>query len=66
MLDGLSRSASVVAVREAELFFVSRVKFEESTRQHPEIYKHLVALLASRLPGIPLRGPGKRTLAEGR
>src|SRR6476469_427136 len=36
MLDGLPRSASVVAVRVSELLFVSRVKFEESTRKNPE------------------------------
>ena len=74
MLDGLSRSASVVAVRDAELSFVSRVKFEESTKKYPEVYKHLVALLASRLretDGIlaaesflPLKGRVALTLLE--
>jgi CRP/FNR family cyclic AMP-dependent transcriptional regulator len=74
MLDGLSRSASVVAVRDAELCFISRAKFEESTRQHPEIYKHLVALLASRLREtdsviaaesfLPLKGRVAVTLLE--
>jgi CRP-like cAMP-binding protein len=49
MLDGLPRSASVVAVRDAQLTFISRAKFDETTRQHPEIYQHLVALLAARL-----------------
>ena len=74
MLDGLSRSASVVAVRDAELSFVSRVKFEESTKKYPEVYKHHVALLASRLretDGIlaaesflPLKGRVALTLLE--
>jgi CRP/FNR family cyclic AMP-dependent transcriptional regulator len=49
MLDGLPRSASVVAVRDSELQFVSRAKFEEIARKYPDVYKHLVSLLASRL-----------------
>src|SRR6478609_1973915 len=49
LLDGLPRSASVVAVRASELMFVSRAKFEEYTGKYPEVYKHLVSLLASRL-----------------
>lgn len=74
MLDGRSRSASVVAVRDAELSFISRAKFEESTSKYPEVYKHLVALLASRLREtdavlaaesfLPLRGRVAVTLLE--
>ena len=33
MLDGLPRSASVVGVRDAELLFISRAKFEDVTDQ---------------------------------
>ncbi len=74
MLDGLPRSASVVAVRNSELYFVSRARFDECTRKSPEIYKHLVVLLASRLREtddviaaesfLPLKGRVALTLLE--
>ena len=49
MIDGRPRSASVVAVREAALSFLSRAAFDVFARKHPEVYQTLVALLASRL-----------------
>lgn len=49
LLDGRPRSASVVAIRDCELSFVSRNVFEECPAEHPEIYKYLVNVLASRL-----------------
>src|SRR5262245_1297070 len=49
MIDGQPRSASVFAIRDCELSFISRKDFEEYTRQHPEIYGYLVTVLASRL-----------------
>jgi CRP/FNR family transcriptional regulator, cyclic AMP receptor protein len=49
MIDGLPRSASVVAVTAAELSFVSRAAFMDCTNQHPEIYHYLTSLLANRL-----------------
>ena len=49
IIDGRPRSASVVAVRQAALKFLSRAAFEEFTRSYPEVYKYLVKLLASRL-----------------
>ena len=49
MIDGRPRSASVVAVREAALSFLSRAAFDAFARKHPEVYQTLVALLASRL-----------------
>jgi CRP/FNR family transcriptional regulator, cyclic AMP receptor protein len=49
IIDGLPRSASVVAVRPTSLSFLSRAAFEEFARKHPEIYKSLVTLLAARL-----------------
>ncbi len=48
-IDGRPRSASVVAVREAALSFLSRAAFDAFARKHPEVFKTLVALLASRL-----------------
>ena len=49
MLDEGPRSASVFAVRECELSFISRRVFEERTIRHPEIYQYLVNVLATRL-----------------
>ncbi|HEX4041952.1 MAG TPA: cyclic nucleotide-binding domain-containing protein, partial [Xanthobacteraceae bacterium] len=47
IIDGLPRSASVVAVRAAALSFLSRAAFEDFARQHPDIYKSLVTLIAA-------------------
>jgi CRP-like cAMP-binding protein len=49
MIDGRSRSASVVAVRPAALSFLSRDAFKTFAKKHPEIYEYLVMLLAGRL-----------------
>jgi CRP/FNR family transcriptional regulator, cyclic AMP receptor protein len=49
IIDGLPRSATVVAVRDAGVSFLSRAEFEAFADQHPELYKSLVRLLAQRL-----------------
>jgi CRP/FNR family cyclic AMP-dependent transcriptional regulator len=49
ILDGLPRSASVVALTDCELCFVSRTNFEHYASQHPEIYRYLIKVLAARL-----------------
>jgi CRP-like cAMP-binding protein len=49
MIDGSARSASVTALRESKLCFVSRSAFEACGRQHPEMHQHLMVLLARRL-----------------
>jgi CRP-like cAMP-binding protein len=74
MIDGLPRSASVVAVRHAALSFLNRSAFDKFAAGHPEIYKSLVNLLASRLREadawiaagsfLPLRGRVACTLLE--
>jgi CRP/FNR family transcriptional regulator, cyclic AMP receptor protein len=74
MIDGLPRSAAVVAVRDSELSFLSRAAFETFAQQHPEVYKTLVTLLARRLREtdttiaagsfLPLRGRVAATLLE--
>jgi CRP/FNR family transcriptional regulator, cyclic AMP receptor protein len=74
IIDGLPRSASVVAVRDASLHFLSRAAFEEFAKAHPEVYKSLVTLLAGRLREtdaviaagsfLPLRGRVALTLLE--
>ena len=49
MLDGTPRSASVSALRESKLCFISRPAFEAFADSHPELYRHGMILLAGRL-----------------
>ena len=49
MIDGRPRSASVSALRDCKLSFVSRSAFEAVAEKNPEISKHLLNLLAARL-----------------
>jgi len=74
MIDGLPRSASVVAVRHASLSFLSRAAFEVFAQKHPEVYQSLVRILATRLREtdtviaagsfLPLKGRVASTLLE--
>jgi CRP-like cAMP-binding protein len=74
IIDGLPRSASVVAVRDAELSFISRAVFEQCANKHPDVYKSLVSVLAARLREtdeviaaesfLPLKGRVACTLLE--
>ena len=74
IIDGLPRSASVVAVRDATLSCLSRTAFETYAKKHPELYKSLVGLLAKRLRGtdtvvaagsfLSLKGRVARTMLE--
>jgi len=73
-IDGLPRSASVAAVRDSELSFISRAAFQSFADDHPEVYKHLVTLLANRLRDtdgvvaagsfLPLKGRVARALLD--
>ena len=49
MVDGLPRSASVKALRDCELAFVSRAAFTDMLRRNPELYADIVTTLAARL-----------------
>lgn len=49
LIDGLPRSASVIALRESVLRFVSRGVFQKYTKAHPETYQALVSVLSIRL-----------------
>ena len=49
MIDGLPRSASVGAIRESKLSFVSRAVFNAVAHTQPEVYRHITVLLARRL-----------------
>jgi CRP/FNR family cyclic AMP-dependent transcriptional regulator len=74
MIDGLPRSASVVAVRSSSLSFLSRAAFEAFAQKHPDVYKSLVKILATRLREtdtvvaagsfLPLKGRVASTLLE--
>jgi len=48
-IDGLPRSATVMAVRDAAVSFLGRAEFEAFADKHPEVYKLLIRLLAQRL-----------------
>ncbi|MGO9867770.1 MAG: Crp/Fnr family transcriptional regulator [Rhodomicrobium sp.] len=74
IVDRLPRSTTVVAVRNTKLKFLSRAAFEVFAQKHPEVYKSLFALLATRLREtdivlaagsfLPLKGRVARTLLE--
>jgi CRP/FNR family transcriptional regulator, cyclic AMP receptor protein len=74
IIDGEPRSASVVAVRDATLSFLSRAAFEAFAEKHPQICTVLLTLLARRLREtdvtvaaesfLSLRGRVARTLLE--
>jgi CRP/FNR family transcriptional regulator len=49
MIDGLPRSASVAAVRDCSLTFISRAAFAVMLRSHPDVCRDIVAVLAARL-----------------
>lgn len=48
-IDGSPRSATVTALRDSGLSFVSRQDFYGFADEHPQLYKHLMILLAHRL-----------------
>ena len=74
MIDGRPRSASVSALRDCKLSFVSRAAFEALAAKQPEIHKYLLALLAERLRKtdqlvaagsfLPLKGRVARALLD--
>jgi len=49
MIDGAPRSASLCALRESKLCFVSRAAFDAFAQSHPEFTRHVMTLLARRL-----------------
>jgi len=49
IIDGLPRSATVAAVRDAVVSFLSCAEFEAFADKHPEVYKSLIRVLAERL-----------------
>jgi CRP-like cAMP-binding protein len=74
IIDGKPRSASVSALRDCKLRFVSRTSFEAFARKEPEIYHYLAKVLATRLRDtdqivaagsfLPLKGRVARALID--
>jgi CRP/FNR family transcriptional regulator, cyclic AMP receptor protein len=49
MLDSLPRSASIIAIQDCELLFITRDAFRKYVKEHPTIFEQLTAMLARRL-----------------
>jgi CRP/FNR family transcriptional regulator, cyclic AMP receptor protein len=49
MIDGRPRSASVIAIADCSVSFISRGRFQKYTEAHPELTSYLVRILARRL-----------------
>jgi CRP/FNR family cyclic AMP-dependent transcriptional regulator len=49
MIDGRPRSASVIAIADCSVSFISRASFQKYTEAHPELTSYLVRILARRL-----------------
>jgi len=49
VIDRAPRSASVTAIRESRLCFVSRAAFDAFAETNPEVYRHVMTMLARRL-----------------
>jgi CRP/FNR family cyclic AMP-dependent transcriptional regulator len=74
IIDGKPRSASVTALHDCKLRFVSRKTFETFAGEKPEIYKSLAKVLAARLRDtdqivaagsfLPLKGRVARALLD--
>ncbi len=74
VIDGLPRSASVTALRDSKLRFISRPDFDAFGARNPELYKYLLKVLAARLRDtdmilaagsfLPLKGRVARALLD--
>ena len=74
IIDGKPRSASVSALRDTRLQFVSHAAFDAFAEKNPEVYKYLAKVLAARLRDtdaivaagsfLPLKGRVARALLE--
>lgn len=74
IIDGLPRSASVTAIRDSLLSFVSRQQFAAVAKAHSDIYRPITNLLAARLRDtnmvvaaasfLPLKGRVARALVD--
>jgi len=49
VIDGLLRAATVLALLDSDLLFVTKADFDRCALRHPEIYRSLARILANRL-----------------
>jgi CRP/FNR family cyclic AMP-dependent transcriptional regulator len=49
VIDGAPRSATVTAIKDTKLNFVSRLSFQSFAEDNPEVFRHLTILLSRRL-----------------
>src|SRR5262249_18989712 len=74
LIDHQPRSASAIALCDSTFRYITRQAFEDCTKDDPELYKHLAAILAARLREtdealtatsfLSVRGCVARTLLE--
>ena len=74
IIDGRPRSASVVALKDAQLTFVSKATFDNFAERHHEVWRYLVRLLSARIRDVdaamaavsflPLKGRLATTMFE--
>ena len=74
IIDGLPRSATVTALRDCKLSFLSRAAFDAFAEKEPRIFKYFVRVLAARLRDtdalvaagsfLPLKGRVARALLD--
>ena len=74
IIDGKPRSASVVALKDAQLTFVSKGTFDNFAERHFEVWRYLVHLLSARIRDVdaamaavsflPLKGRLATTMVE--
>lgn len=74
IIDGLPRSATITALRDCKLSFLSRAAFDSFAEKEPRIYKYFVTVLAARLRDtdalvaagsfLPLKGRVARALLD--
>lgn len=55
ILDGMSRSASVIATEDSELYIIKREDFLELIKKHPEVSITLLSELTSRLRAADMK-----------
>lgn len=63
LIDDQPRSASIVALKPCRLGFLPRGEFQRFADQHPQIYRHMLALLAGRLRDTNASFTSQQTLS---
>ncbi len=67
MVDGMARSADVLALRASELAFIRKDDFERIAEENPQIYRHILRAISIRLRRTNEAGSARSLLPlEGR